>query len=88
MSEDLDRIERDIRTTRTRLAANLSVLTSSTTLEDLKATVKAEALDASDDLMDRAKASGMSMVRRGFDDLKDKAMENPAAVVAIGAGIG
>jgi hypothetical protein len=88
MSEDLDAIERDIRTTRARLAANLSVLTSPITIDELKATVKAEALEASDDLMDRAKVSGMSMLRKGLDDLKDKAMENPAAVAAIGAGIG
>jgi hypothetical protein len=88
MSDDLDSIERDIRTTRARLAANLSVLTSDTTLDELKSTVKAEALGVSDDLMDRAKTSGLSMLRKGLDDLKDKAMENPAAVAAIGAGIG
>ena len=82
------RLERDIRTTRARLAANLSVLTSSATLDELKTTVKAEALDASDDLMDRAKTSGLTMMCAGLDDLKDKAMENPVAVAAIGAGIG
>ena len=88
MSGELDSIERDIRATRARLAANLSVLTSGATLDELKTTIKSEALDASDDLMDRAKTSGMDMVRRGIDDLKDKAMENPVAVAAIGAGIG
>jgi hypothetical protein len=88
MSEDLDRLERDIRTTRARLAANLSVLTSGATLDELKTTVKAEARDASDDLMDRAKESGLTMLRNAVDDLKDKAIQNPAAVAAIGAGIG
>jgi F0F1-type ATP synthase membrane subunit b/b' len=88
MSEQLDSLERDIRATRARLAANLSVLTSGTTLDELTATIKTEALEATDDLMDRAKTSGLSMMRRGFDDLKDKAMENPVAVAAIGAGIG
>jgi hypothetical protein len=88
MSEDLDRLERDIRTTRARLAANLSVLTSGATLDELKTTVKAEAIDARDDLMDRAKESGLSMMRNVLDDLKDKAIQNPAAVAAIGAGIG
>jgi hypothetical protein len=88
MSEDLDHLERDIRSTRARLAANLSVLTSGATLDELKTSVKAEALDVSDDLMDRAKSSGMGMMQRGIEELKDKALENPAAVAAIGAGIG
>jgi hypothetical protein len=88
MSEDLNRLESDIRTTRARLAANLSVLTSGATLDELKTTVKAEARDAGDDLMDRARESGMTMVRNVLDDLKDKAIQNPAAVAAIGAGIG
>lgn len=88
MTDDLDRLERDIRTTRARLAANLSVLTSTATLDELKSTVKTEAVGVSDDMIDRAKTSGMTMLRKGFDDLKDKAMENPAAVAAIGAGIG
>jgi gas vesicle protein len=88
MSEDLDRLERDIRATRARLAGNLSVLTSGETFDELKTTVKAEALDAGDDLMDRAKESGLSMMRNVLDDLKDKAIQNPAAVAAIGAGIG
>jgi gas vesicle protein len=88
MSEDLDRLERDIRATRARLAGNLSVLTSGETFDELKTTVKAEARDAGDDLMDRAKESGLSMMRNVLDDLKDKAIQNPAAVAAIGAGIG
>jgi cell division septum initiation protein DivIVA len=88
MSDELDGLERDIRATRARLAANISVLTSSATLDDLTSTVKSEALGMSDDLMDRARTSGMEMLRRGIDDLKDKAMENPVAVAAIGAGIG
>lgn len=88
MSDELDGLERDIRTTRARLAANLSVLTSGDTLDQLKSTVKSEALEASDDLMDRARTTGMTMVRRGIEDLKDKALENPMAVAAIGAGIG
>jgi hypothetical protein len=88
MSEDLDRLERDIRATRARLAGNLSVLTSGATFDELKTTVKAEALDAGDDLIDRAKESGLSMMRNVLDDLKDKAIQNPAAVAAIGAGIG
>ena len=88
MSDDLDRLERDIRATRARLAANLSVLTSGATLDELKSTVKTEARDAGDDLIDRARESGLGMVRNVLDDLKDKAIQNPAAVAAIGAGIG
>lgn len=88
MSEDLDQIERDIRTTRARLASNLNVLTSDATIGELKTTMKAEALGVGDDLMDRAKTSGMSMVQRGLEELKQKALENPAAVAAIGAGLG
>ena len=88
MSNELDSLERDISRTRARLAANLSVMTSGTTLDELKTALKSEALEAGDDLMDRAKASGLAMVRHGLDDLKNKAMENPVAVVAIGAGIG
>jgi hypothetical protein len=88
MSDQLDSLERDIRATRARLATNLSVLTSGATLDELTATVKSEALGATDDLMERAKTSGLSMMWRGLDDLKDKALENPVAVAAIGAGIG
>jgi hypothetical protein len=88
MSQELEALERDIRATRSRLAANLSVLTSTQAIDQLKSAVKTEAIETTDDLMERAKTSGIDMLRRGLDELKHKAMQNPAAVAALGAGIG
>ncbi len=88
MSQELEALERDIRATRSRLAANLAVLTSSESIDQLKSAVKTEAIETTDDLIERAKTSGIDMLRRGLDDLKHKAIQNPAAVAALGAGIG
>lgn len=85
---DLDSIERDIRATRARLAAQLSVLASPSTYADLKDTVQDELLETRDGLAEKAKDFGKATAYRVLDDVKGRALANPAAALAIGAGIG
>lgn len=88
MDDNLNTLEREISLTRARLKANISAISSQSTLNDLKATVKAEVLEAKDDAVAYAQTAGTDMVRRGYDTLKRKAAANPAAALMIGAGIG
>lgn len=88
MHDNLDTLERDISATRARLKANIEAISSQPTWDDLKATVKAEAMETKDEAVAYAQSAGSDMLRAGFDTLKQKAASNPAAALMIGAGIG
>ena len=66
----LNQLEREVEASRTKLASDLSTLRSPATAAEFTETLKQEALDAKDQLLDKAKAAA-----------------NPAAALAIGAGI-
>ena len=88
MSEpSLQELERDVAAARERLAGDLAVLRSPATFSDFKDDLKQEALGTKDKLIDNAKSAATSSIQGIIDDLKAKAAANPAATLAIGAGI-
>jgi len=72
MSDNLSKLEREVEIARSRLKSDLSVLTSPRTYASFK-----------DDLKSEANSTFYNVV----DGLKARAAANPAAALAIGAGI-
>ena len=80
---ELTALERDVEQARSRLASDLARLRSPATYSAFKD----ELVERKDDLVDSAKKSARETAQRVLDDLKKKAVANPAAVLAIGAGL-
>lgn len=68
--------EREVEQARTKLAGDLAILRSPETLSAF-----------TNDLQHEAKSAAQSTVNGLFEDLKAKAAANPAAALAIGAGV-
>jgi hypothetical protein len=80
-------LEREVEAARAKLAGDLSTLTAPSTYSEFTSDLKSEAVDMKDALVDKAKASVQSTFDGFVDDLKARAAANPAAALAIGAGI-
>jgi uncharacterized phage infection (PIP) family protein YhgE len=83
----LGQLERDVEAARAKLAADLSVLRAPSTTMEFTDAVKGEVLEAKDAVLEKAKASVQSAVSSFIEDVKGRAAANPAATLAIGAGI-
>jgi outer membrane autotransporter protein len=79
--------EHDVERARAKLAGDLAILRSPSTFSAFKEDIKQEALDAKNALVKNAKSTAQSAVNELLEDLKAKAAANPAATLAIGAGI-
>src|SRR5215207_2417043 len=75
--------EREVEAARSKLAADLAILSSPATFSEFTNDLKADATDVKDEALAKAKSTVQGIV----DDIKARAAENPAAVLAIGAGI-
>ena len=84
---NLNQLEREVEASRTKLASDLSTLRSPATAAEFTETLKQEAFDAKDALLDKAKAKAQSSIESLIEDVKARAAANPAAALAIGAGI-
>jgi hypothetical protein len=80
-------LEREVEAARAKLAGDLSTLTAPSTYSEFTSDLKSEAVDIKDALVDKAKASVQSTFDGFVDDLRARAAANPAAALAIGAGI-
>jgi ABC-type multidrug transport system fused ATPase/permease subunit len=80
---DIDAIERDVEQAREKFAGDLARLRS----PDILARFKDDLWAAKDDLVERTTEAAKDGAQRVFDDLKDRATANPAAALAIGAGL-
>ena len=88
MSEaELNVLERDVEQARERFAGDLARLRSPATLSNFQNDLWAQASETKDDLVEKAKEAATDGVQRLVSDLKDKAAANPAAALAIGAGL-
>jgi hypothetical protein len=76
-------LERDVEQARSRFEHDLARLRSPATFSAFKDELVAE----KDELVDRAKDVARNRAQRLLEDIKDKAAANPAAVLAIGAGL-
>lgn len=79
--------EQDVERARVKLASDLATLRSPATISSFTRALKYEALDAKDAVIEGAKSSMQSTVSGVVEDLKAKAAANPAAALAIGAGV-
>jgi hypothetical protein len=86
-SEDLNLLERDIEATRERLARDLDRLRSSETIASFKEVLFAQATEAKDHLVGKAQEKLSAGIEDMWGEMKARAAANPAATVAIGAGI-
>lgn len=87
MLDQLARSERELELARAKLAGDLAVLRSPATMASFTAALKHEALEGKDTLVAQAKDAVQDKVSSVVEDLKAKAAANPAAALAIGAGI-
>ena len=83
----LHQLEREVEVARAKLVGNLTTLRSPATFSQFTSDLKHEAMDIKDDLVDKAKASVQSTFEGLIEDVKARAAANPAAALAIGAGI-
>jgi hypothetical protein len=87
MSEpNLSELERDVEAARVRLAGDLSVLRSPTTLSRFGEDLKRDAIEQKDALLQTARSTIQSTVLGWVDGLKARAAANPAAVLLKAAG--
>jgi hypothetical protein len=88
MSEaELNVLERDVEQARARFAGDLARLRSPATLSNFQDDLWVRASETKDDLVEKAKEAATDGVQRFVSDLKEKAAANPAAALAIGAGL-
>ena len=84
----LRQFEGDVEMARAKLTDSLARLRSPDTISAFADDLKKEALDTKDALIDQAKTAAQSKVTELVEELKAKAAANPAAALAIGAGLG
>ena len=79
--------EREVEAARSKLAADLAILSSPNTFAEFTHDLKADAINLKDEAVARAKSAVESTLQGFIEDMKARAAANPAAVLAIGAGI-
>lgn len=87
MTDSVVEREHDVRSARDKLTADLAALRSPANLREFTAVLKHEAVAAKDSVVQQTKDSVQSAVQGIVVDLKSKASSNPAATLAIAAGI-
>jgi hypothetical protein len=88
MSSTLTECERDVEQARAKLAQDLATLRSPETFSSFTDDLKQEAFDTKDAIVEKARSTAEGVVTGIVNEIKAKAAENPAAVLAIAAGIG
>jgi hypothetical protein len=87
MSQDLRSLERDVEQARSRLVGDLARLRSPTTVARFKDDAWQDVRSVKDAAVAKAQDTLMDGVHRLAADLKARAAANPAAALAIGAGV-
>ena len=83
----LRQLEQEVEAARAKLAGDLATLRSPSTAQEFTESLKQEALDAKDALLDKAKTSIQSSIESMIEDVKARAAANPTAALAIGTGL-
>jgi len=87
MLDTVSQCEREVELARAKLKKDLGTLRSPETLSSFTDELKAEAFEAKDAVVEHAKDAVRTSVEGIVDDIKARAAANPAAALAIGAGI-
>jgi hypothetical protein len=86
-SAGLDQLEREVELARERVAGDLAKLRSPATLGEFKHDVLEQARETKDEWVAKTKEAAADGVQKVLADLKQRAAANPAAALAIGAGL-
>jgi hypothetical protein len=84
---NIRRLELEVEAARAKLATDLSRLRSPEAYADFRTSLEQDAQQAKDLVVDQIRSTTQSTLQGMVDDLKAKAAANPAATLAIGAGI-
>ena len=84
---DLNTMERDVEQARAKLRSNLTRLQSPAALSAFKEDLRAEAHQVGNALAEKTKKAAADGAQSILADLKARAAANPAAALAIGAGL-
>jgi len=84
---ELDALERDVERARAKFVSDLARLRSPDTISNFKEDLWAEALQTKDELVQRTTEAAKEGAQGIFNSLKRQASANPAAALAIGAGL-
>jgi hypothetical protein len=84
---DLNALEREVELTRARFADDLARLRSPRNLAAFKEDLWAQARETKDEMIDKTKEAASDAARRILAELKARAAANPAAALALGAGL-
>jgi hypothetical protein len=84
---NIRRLELEVEAARAKLATDLSRLRSPAAYADFRKSLKQDVQEAKNSIVDEAKSTTQATLQGVVDDLKAKAAANPAATLAIGAGI-
>lgn len=84
---ELNALERDVESARARVAADLARLRSPATMSDFKDDLWAGVRQSKDQLVESSSDYIKDAAQRVLSDIKGRAAANPAAALAIGAGL-
>ena len=88
MSEaELNQLERDVEQARARFTADLARMRSPAIYADFKDEVVAEVRHAKDELVEKTTDAAKERAYGVLEEIRDRAAANPAAALAIGAGL-
>lgn len=88
MSEaELNQLERDVEQARARFTADLARMRSPSIYADFKDELVAEVRHAKDELVEKTTEAATARAHGILAEIKDRAAANPAAALAIGAGL-
>jgi hypothetical protein len=87
MTDSVALCEQEVQGARAKLMADLAALRSPANLAEFTDGLKQEAVAAKDSVIERTKETVQTTIEEVVADLKAKASANPAAALAIGAGI-
>ena len=84
---ELDALERDVERARAKFVSDLARLRSPDTISNFKEDLWTEARQTKDELVQKTTEAAKDGAHRIFNSLKNRAIANPAAALAIGAGL-
>jgi hypothetical protein len=84
---DLLDLERDVETARERFADSLARVRSPAAFDQFKEDLLSQAREMRDELIDRTREAAQDKISHLVAEVKERAAANPAAALAIGAGL-
>src|ERR1700758_1801028 len=84
---ELEHLERDVEQARKRLTEDLALLRRPSALSEFKQDLISRAIRTKDDLVHQTTSAALTRAQQFLADVKSRAAANPAAVLAIAAGL-